>query len=74
MITIILIAAAVLAVIFLLETVAASRAPLGYEDETGFHFTPKSQNPAIEQAERHGVGGWSLRAAAGNRPAPVQTN
>lgn len=57
MMTTLLIVAAVLAAIFFVEIVAASRAPVGYEDENGFHFAPEEHNPATEEAALpHGVG------------------
>lgn len=57
MMTTLLIVAAVLAAIFFVEMVAASHAPVGYEDETGFHFAPEEKIRATEEATvPHGVG------------------
>jgi hypothetical protein len=48
MMTTVLITVAVLAAIFFIEMIAVSNAPVGYEDENGFHFAPDAKNPTAE--------------------------
>lgn len=56
--TTVLIAVAVLAAIFFIEMVAVAKAPVGYEDENGFHFAPDATNPTATQepAVADGIG------------------
>lgn len=57
MMTTLLIVAALLAGAFFVEVIAASSAPVGFEDETGFHFGPEETSPLAEEATYpHGVG------------------
>ena len=57
MMTTLLIVAALLAGAFFVEVIAASTAPVGFEDETGFHFGPEETNAMSEEATYpHGVG------------------
>ncbi len=57
MMTTVLIVAALLAGVFFVEVIAASSAPVGFEDETGFHFGPEETSPLAEEASYpHGVG------------------
>jgi len=57
MMTTLLIVAALLAGAFFVEVIAASSAPVGFEDETGFHFGPEETSTLAEEAAYpHGVG------------------
>lgn len=56
MMTTLLIVAALLAGAFFVEVIAASSAPVGFEDETGFHFGPEETLLAEEATYLHGVG------------------
>jgi hypothetical protein len=57
MMTTVLILAALLAGVFFVEVIAATSAPVGYEDETGFHFGPEETSPVVEEGHYpHGVG------------------
>lgn len=58
MMTTLLITAAVLAGMFFFEIIAALKAPVGYQDETGFHFGPEETSTVSEEtamAEAFGV-------------------
>jgi hypothetical protein len=41
--------AAGLAAVVLFELYCLTKAPLGYQDETGFHFSPEVPRPAVFQ-------------------------
>jgi hypothetical protein len=56
MMTTLLIVAALLAGVFFVEVIAASSAPVGYEDESGFHFGPEEVRAAEEASYPQGVG------------------
>jgi hypothetical protein len=56
MMTTLLIVAALLAGVFFVEVIAASSAPVGFEDETGFHFGPEEARIAEEAGYPQGVG------------------
>ena len=56
MMTTVLIVAALLAGVFFVEVIAAASAPVGYEDENGFHFGPEEVKPQTEEAAYPGVG------------------
>lgn len=51
MITICSALAAGLAAVVLFELYCLTKAPLGYQDETGFHFSPEAARPAVSQPE-----------------------
>lgn len=49
MLTSLICLAAILAAGFFIEVIAASSAPVGYEDENGFHFGPESTVTSSEE-------------------------